>query len=234
MAVYRIAELNIEINPQNERTIEYLHDYLYDSTDIDFSVSVTDEMLANERELTENPTAEWIYEATAILRVICDRIVHDYDGFFLHCSCLCMDGGAYIFTAPSGTGKSTHTRLWQETFGDRVTIINDDKPLVRKKDGAYIIYGTPWNGKHKLSHNISAPIKAVFFLEQAANNSVERVDAVTALTLLLRQTVVPTNKEDLSTLLDMLSELIEDTPMYRLRCNISRDAALTAYNAIKQ
>lgn len=233
MAIYRIAELDIEITPRYDRTAEYLADYRIDSdAESDFAVTVTDEMLAYERDHAEQPSPEWAVEAIAILRVICDRVLEQYDGFFLHCSCLMIDGMAVVFTAPSGTGKSTHARMWRERFKDRVTMINDDKPLVRRKGGDFYIYGTPWNGKHGLSNNISAPIRAVYFLQQGDENRCESVDAVTALTLLLRQTVIPADRSDLSALLDMLSELIERTPMFTLVCNISRDAADTAYQAL--
>ena len=233
MSVYRIAGLNISVDLQNERTIEYFADYLVPDCDPDIAVIVTEEMLQYEREHAETPCSEWVNESVAILRVICDRIVHDYDGFFLHCSCLEIDGGAVVFTAPPGTGKSTHARMWREHFGDRVTMINDDKPLVRRTGDDFIIYGTPWNGKHSISTNTSAPIRAVFFLEQAKENCTEPLDAVSALTLLLRQTVIPSDKADLSLLLDMLSALIERVPMFRLKCNISHEAAQIAYDAIK-
>ena len=76
-----------------------------------------------------------------------------------HCSALAMDGRAYLFTAPSGTGKSTHARLWRQVFGPRVTMINDDKPLVRRQtDGSWRVYGTPYGGKHNLQTNTSQPI----------------------------------------------------------------------------
>lgn len=234
MALYRIAELNILANPQNPRTIEYFREYEIPDGIPDITVAVTDELLAYERTHSEEPCSEWVYESVAILRVVCDRIVEQYHGFFLHCSCLRMDGEGYVFTAPSGTGKSTHARMWREVFGSRVEMINDDKPLVRMKAGIPIIYGTPWNGKHFISDNISAPIKAIFFLEQAEKNSVEPMEPIDALTALLRQTVIPTDKAALSDLLDMLSAVLQYAQTFRLRCTISHEAALTAYRAVKQ
>ena len=235
MQVYRIAEMNIAVDARYDYTTEYLLGYLTDSEDYELYIKVTDEMIAYERglnvEIHGDPFNDGICESVAILRVICDYIIQK-GGFFLHCSCLRFDGGAIIFTAPSGTGKSTHAALWRRVFGDRVEMINDDKPLVREKDGAFTIYGTPWNGKHHIGSNISAPIRAVFFLQQAPENSAEPVDAFTALSLLLQQTVLPTDRGDMTALLDMLGQLIERTSMYKLRCNISDDAVYTAYRAI--
>ena len=79
---------------------------------------------------------------------------------------------------------------------------------------------------------ISAPIRAIVFLEQAPENSIEEVDSFTKLSLLMQQTVMPTKREDMSQLLDMLGHLIENTRMFKLKCNISEEAVLTAYNAI--
>ena len=235
MQVYRIAEMNIAVEARYEYTKEYLADYLTDSESYELLVTVTDAMLAYERETGEaihgTPQHEGLCEAVAVLRVICDYILHK-GGFFLHCSCLRYHDDAIVFTAPSGTGKSTHAALWRRHFGDEVQMINDDKPLVREKDGRFIIYGTPWNGKHRLGNNISAPIKAVVFLEQAPENSAEPVSAFEALSLLLQQTVLPTDRADMSALLDMLSSLIESTPMYRLRCNISDEAVNTIHDMI--
>ena len=236
MQVYRIAGMHIAVEPRFADTIEYLRDYRCDSGDYELYIEVTDEMIAHERrlnfELHGTPSSDALCESVAILRVICDYIIRR-GGFFLHCSCLRFDGGAIVFTAPSGTGKSTHAALWRRVFGDRVEMINDDKPLVREQDGSFIIYGTPWNGKHRIGSNISAPIRAIFFLEQAPVNSAEPLDAFTALSRLLQQTVLPTDRSDLSVLLDMLGRLIERTPMFLLRCNISDDAAITACRAVQ-
>ncbi len=83
-----------------------------------------------------------------------------YDTVLFHGSALAIDGDGYLFTAKSGTGKSTHTRLWRERFGDRVVMINDDKPLLHIDAGSVIAYGTPWNGKHRLGTNASVPLRA--------------------------------------------------------------------------
>lgn len=235
MQVYRIAKMNIAVQTRYDYTREYLRDYLTDSTDYELFIEVTDEMIAHERrlnvEIHGDPFTDALCESVAILRVICDYLIR-HGGFFLHCSCLSIDGAGVVFTAPSGTGKSTHAALWRRVFGERVTMINDDKPLVREQNGEFIIYGTPWCGKHHIGNNTCAPIRAIFFLEQAPENSAEPVDAFTALQKLLQQTVLPSGREDMITLLDMLGRMIEGVPMYRLRCNISDEAAWTAYHTI--
>lgn len=236
MQVYRIADMNIAVKARYEYTKKQLADYAVDDKDYELSVTITDEMIAYEQALGEKihgvPQRADMCESIAILRVICDHIIRR-GGFFLHCSCLRYGGKAIIFTAPSGTGKSTHAALWKQHFGDRVEMINDDKPLVREQEDGFVIYGTPWRGKHGRGGNLSAPIGAVFFLEQAPENSVEPVSSFTALSLLMQQTVIPRGREDTSTLLDMLGRLIEHVPMVRLKCNISDEAVLTALSALE-
>lgn len=235
MHIYRIAEMNIAVKAKYEDTYRYMQDFLTDSQEYELYIEPTDEMIRYEAELGEeihgDAGSPYICEAVAILRVICDYII-DKGGFFLHCSCLKYKDEAIIFTAPSGTGKSTHSALWRRHFGDDVVMINDDKPLVREKDGRFFIYGTPWNGKHSIGNNTSAPIKSVVFLSQAPENKATPISPIDAMALLLQQTVLPSDKAELSKLLDMLGRLVENTPMYRLGCTISDEAVTTIYDQI--
>lgn len=235
MKIYRIAEMNIAVKAKYEDTYRYMQDFLTDSQDYELYIEPTDEMIRYEAELGEeihgDAGSPYICEAVAILRVICDYII-DKGGFFLHCSCLKYKDEAIIFTAPSGTGKSTHSALWRRHFGDDVVMINDDKPLVREKDGRFYIYGTPWNGKHSIGNNTSAPIRSVVFLSQAPENKATPISPIDAMALLLQQTVLPSNKAELSKLLDMLGRLVETVPMYRLGCTISDEAVTTIYQEI--
>lgn len=234
MDIYKIADLHIGIINHCDFTKEYLKDYLCDSDDADFTVTVNDEMIAKEKELSVEEVPEPYYEITAILRSICYTVLYEHNGFFLHCSCLEYDGGAYIFTAKSGTGKSTHARLWRQVFGDKVTMINDDKPIIRLIDDTFYIYGTPWNGKHSISNNIKAPIKAIFYLSQAKGNKSTRLSSVDAVGKLISQTIIPDDKDALIHLLDMLERLTCTTPMFLLECNISEEAVHTALNSLKE
>ena len=235
MQVYRIAGMNIAVEPRYEYTKKYLADYAVDDTDYELLINITDEMIDYEQSLNVKIHGEKLgdagCESIAVLRVLCDYIIRR-GGFFLHCSCLKYRGKAIIFTAPSGTGKSTHAALWKQHFGESVEIINDDKPLVREDADGFTIYGTPWRGKHGRGTNTSAPIGAVFFLAQAPENSVEPVDSITALSLLMQQTVIPRGREDTAALVDMLGRLIQSVPMHRLFCNISDEAVTTALSAL--
>ncbi len=234
MLVYKIADLNIGINPRYEFTKKYMRDYINSDCKFpDFKITVTDEMLAFEKmqvDITENA----YLEISAILRQIAVYVLNNYNGLFFHCSCFEMDGKAFVFTGPSGSGKSTHTRLWREKFKDRITIINDDKPIIRLIDGIFYIYGTPFNGKHGLSNNIKAPIQAICVLEQDNNNSIERLETIAALSELITQTVIPKNQIEMSKLLDIMEQIITKIPVYKMRCTISNEAVNLAYNAMAE
>ncbi|MBQ8057316.1 MAG: hypothetical protein IJ275_03145 [Ruminococcus sp.] len=234
MNIYKIADLNIGVESKYDFTNKYMKDYLISDTKVDFTVKVTDEMREYEKSIAIEDIPEPYYELTAILRSICEIILDKYNGFFLHCSCLEYEGKAVIFTAKSGTGKSTHTRLWREILGDKVTMINDDKPIVRYLNREFIIYGTPWNGKHSLSNNIKAPIKAIYYLHQAEENRVVKCDPISSISKLLSQTILPDNTENMHSLLSMLERLVTDIPMFDLYCNISEDAVHTVLNSLNE
>ncbi|HIR03589.1 MAG: hypothetical protein U0M23_04025 [Acutalibacteraceae bacterium] len=156
-----------------------------------------------------------------------------YGGFFLHASAVALDGAAYLFSADSGTGKSTHTGLWMDCFGqERAQIINDDKPAVLYRDNIFYAFGTPFSGKNDLSANIGVPVKALCFLERAQDNHIEKIDGKQAINRIFTQMIHSADRECMETMLSLLDAFLRKTPVYVLHCNISRQAVLTAYNAI--
>ena len=163
-------------------------------------------------------------------------VLMQHNGMVLHSSCILYQGQAVLFSAPSGTGKSTHTRLWKQYYPETV-IFNDDLPAIRmKKDKSGqvtpIAYGTPWCGKTQTNENISAPIRAIVFLKQAAQNEIRRVNGAEAAFLLMqgiRKHVLP---DMMQKSLDNASELVSLVPTYELSCNISREAVETVKNIL--
>jgi len=155
-----------------------------------------------------------------------------YDGMLVHSSVIVMNGKAYLFSGKSGVGKSTHTGLWLREFGDKVYILNEDKPAVRKTDGRYIAYGTPWSGKTNTNVNEKAEIGGIVFLGQSEANSIRKVDAKEAFTSLFEQTERRVDGRYMTALMDMMEGVITDIPIYHMDCNISREAVLLAYNTI--
>ena len=154
----------------------------------------------------------------------------DHNVLLMHGSALCMDGEAYIFAAPSGTGKSTHARLWRETFGDRVWMINDDKPLIRvEKEGA-VVYGSPWRGKHKLGCNGSARLKAIVELTRDSRNHIEALKE--PFPHLVQHVWRPDDRDKMKKVLELEKRLIGQAAFYRLGCNTEPEAALVAWQGM--
>ncbi len=155
-----------------------------------------------------------------------------FDGFMLHSSAVEVDGRAYLFSAPSGTGKSTHTEQWLKLFGDKAQIINDDKPAIRIENEKIYAYGTPWSGKSDLNVNGGFPMGGICVLERSETNFIEPLDESTAVFSILNQTLRPSDPQNMSMLLDLLDKVIKAVPVWRMGCNISVEAAKMAYEAM--
>ena len=173
-----------------------------------------------------------IFETLAIYRKIAEKMP-EYDTVLMHGSAVAVDGEAYLFTAPSSTGKSTHTRLWREVFGERAVMVNDDKPLVRIDPDGATVFGTPWNGKHRLGANIAVPLRAICLLERAEINRIGEISARGAYPTLLRQTYRPLDPGVFAKMLTLLDRLKTVVRFYRLGCNMELDAARIAYEGMK-
>ncbi len=182
-----------------------------------------------EKSLPEYPlldiqSLEYMYAGSVFYTALIDN-----GGFLLHASAVVADGVAYCFSAPSGTGKSTHTSLWLDTFADAY-IINDDKPAIKLVDGVPMVYGTPFSGKYDISVNTSVPLKAICFIERAETNSIKQITSFKAATMILDQTIRPEDEERMDKLFENIEAVVTRVPSFVLSCNISRDAAILAYN----
>mgnify|MGYP002625229222 CR=1 FL=1 len=229
---YKIADIVFDADIRYRYTYNVMKDYLVDDEPARFSIVVTDEDLENEKKLSPYELSAPYYESTAVYRKYIYEVLNKYDAFFFHCSSIAVDNKAIMFTAKSGTGKSTHRNLWIKNYGDKVTVINDDKPIIRKIDGVFYVFGTPWQGKENLGNNIKVPAKALCFLSRSEENSVGPLETSEVIARALNQTVRPKETELMSNLLDLLEGFINQVDCYDLRVNMEDDAAITAYNAI--
>lgn len=170
-------------------------------------------------------------ENNAIHDLLAEKLV-DHDVLLMHGSALCMDGQGIIFTAKSGTGKSTHARLWREVFGDRVWMVNDDKPLLRMEDRAVTVWGTPWDGKHHLSRNAAAPLRAIVNLTRAEENRIEPMSKADAFPVLLRQCFSTRDPAIMGKIIALEKRLLDAVDFYTLGCNMERSAAQVAWEGM--
>ena len=220
---------------------ELCADYRYSGT-ADFSIRTTRKDIEYEGNKSRNEDikegipirnfSDDYLETLAVYRKIADKMI-DYDTILFHGSVIAVDGIGYLFTAKSGTGKSTHTRLWRELFGERAVMVNDDKPLIKVSENGIMVCGTPWDGKHRLSTNISVPLKAVCVLERSEGNHIEKVTADSVYNMLVQQVYRPQSPQKLLKTLQLIDVLSENVGLYRLGCNMDISAAELAYNVMK-
>lgn len=228
-----LAEHVFRVHCQYPFTERLCADYL---TDLPFEaeISVSAEEIAREDvSQSENGGGKFAadyLESLAVYRKICERLL-EKNVLLFHSSALAVGGRAYLFAAPSGTGKSTHTRLWRERFGEKVTMINDDKPLLHVSDGRITAYGTPYGGKDGIHTNTSAEVGGIVFLRQAAENTIERLSAEEAFPTLLNQTYRRADPEGMAKTLELVWSLTK-LPLFSLGCTVSTEAAEIAYRAL--
>ena len=140
---------------------------------------------------------------------------------------------AFIFTARSGVGKSTHTRLLSELLGDKMMYINDDKPLLEVKNDEIIIHSSPWNGKERIGNDISAPLKAIVFLSRGEENTYKKIDDKSSHYLnLISQIYLPYDKAKRAKALNIADEIIKKVNLYEIHVNKDISAAEMTYERI--
>ncbi len=230
---YIIAGLNTQIDAHEGWTIEtqaraYLCDF---DGEPDIITGVSDDFIAQQhKQYPQLSLADCEYMWTG--EQFCTALL-EFDGFMLHSSAVVYEGRAYLFSAPSGTGKSTHTALWCEVFGDTAYILNDDKPVLRIENGEVVAYGTPWSGKTDLNRNVGVPLQGICFIERSEENRIKRVSTAEAVYMLLNQTIRPAAPEQMERLLLVLDKVLSKAQVYKMGCNISRDAVEMAYEAMR-
>ena len=172
-------------------------------------------------------------ETLAVYRKIADRLL-SCNTLLFHGSVIAVDGESYLFTAKSGTGKSTHTRLWREYFGERAVMVNDDKPLLRITDSGVTAYGTPWDGKHRLSTNTAVPLQGICILTRNAKNHIEPVETHAVYPLIVQQTNRSLSADGMKQTLSLIDRMLNVVPVYRLGCNMDIEAAKVAYEGMNR
>ena len=201
----------------------------------DAVISVTDAEIEAERQRAEAEGQSFstgYYEITAIFRKIAEFLPRT-GRFLMHGSAVALDGEGYIFTAPSGTGKSTHASFWRQEFGPRAVMVNDDKPFIRIDGEQAYVSGNPWNGKHRLGCNAEFPLKALCVLSRGEENVVRPLSPEEAFPFLLRQVYRPADPQMLAATLALLDVFERGVKLYAMRCNLDPAAARVAYEGMR-
>jgi hypothetical protein len=228
---YKIAGVIFELETIYQFTKKLCENYRYFGVeDASLKIAVTKEDIEKERRL-EDSTNEYL-ESVAVYRKLCEYIFDKGNGFVFHSSAVSVNGECYLFTAPSGTGKSTHVRLWKKLLNEKAVVINDDKPIIRCINGEFFVYGTPWSGKHRLDRDERAKLKAICEICRAQENSIKEVSFKEILPTLLNQTVRPKEIEKMDELLLRLLTMSKKIKTYKLCCNMDISAAILSYQTM--
>lgn len=235
---YRIADLNIVMTTYHKETMERAKPY---RSEIDFSEEKADGIIDLGQDFYEKvyqqtmpysnyTTIEYMHTGSKF-----NRLLLEHNGCMLHSSAVVIDGYAYLFSADSGIGKSTHTELWLKHFGERAYIINDDKPAIRFVENTLYVYGTPWSGKHNINKNIRVRLGGIVFLERSEYNWIVTPDVKEAIQLFFKQTIRKLEtKEKMECALEIMEKILTLCPIYKMGCNISDEAVTTAYEKIRR
>lgn len=224
---YEIAGLTVAMDTYG-RTEKQAKMYLTENTGRPDIRIVSYKDIVKEREPTlSDDDAEYLGTGGCFYKELLN-----FDGFRLHASAVVYNEKAYLFSANSGTGKSTHTELWLKMLGEKAYILNDDKPALRLMDGSWNAFGTPWSGKNDISVNKGVPIGGICMLERGDRNEIVPYRGKDAIFDLFIQTNKPRAANYRMKLLELLDDLLKNISVWKMKCNMELEAARIAYEAM--
>lgn len=231
--ICKFADFTVELINTLPETEKYFTKFL-SSEQPQVSFKTSEKEAFFEKQLIDGKYYRINTELVVFLRRFAEWIL-DKDAFLLHASLIDVEGEGVAFSAPSGTGKTTHTLLWQRLLGENMTVINGDKPIIRffENEKYPIGYGTPWNGKERLGTDGKTPIKHFCFIERCDTNCCEKVNPADVLDLFFKQIYLPRNdsKALLKTLI-LADRFLKSVTVWKIKCNMDISAAEVAYNTI--
>ena len=229
----KVANIILGITAFNETTKRYCVGFLTDE-EPDYVITMTKEDLENEVSNSSDGKVYVNEEISALYRKIADLLVEDGIVVF-HSSAISVDGNGFLITARSGVGKSTHSKLLSEYIGDSFKYINDDKPLLKVEDNNVTIYSSPWNGKERRGNNISAPLRAIIFLNRGETNTYRKIDNKEEIYIrMLSQIYLPKEKSKREKALKIADLLLKNVSFYEINVNKDLESAKMTYERIIQ
>ncbi len=231
--IANIADINVEFNTRFYKVPSVCRDYIMTGVKPDIIINVTQEQIDKEEEITplEDRTYPSYYELSCAYRNLCSQL-WKFDALVLHSATFSVDGRCLAFAAKSGTGKTTHMRLWQNLLGDKLKIINGDKPIIRFINDQPIAYGTPWRGKESYGERISAPLTDICFIERNTTNIVTMISKEDAMNRIFNQILLPKDPIGSIATLEMINKLLNTCNLWLIKCTKESEAAKVAYDKI--
>lgn len=239
---YKIADVLVRINSLYSEVHKICECY-ETSGEVELIVSISQSDIEFERNKSfeedrlEGKTivnySDPYLETLSVYRKFADYL-SCHNACVFHGALVELNGEGYLFTAKSGTGKTTHVRNWLKMYPDAI-IVNGDKPVLRLDDEGVIYgYGTPWSGKEGYHSNRKVPLKAIVILERDVNNSIKPIPLNEALSVLLNQCYRPLDPMGVKRALDMCVNISKGVRLYRLKCNMDVESAKVAYEGINK
>ncbi len=226
MPIYKIADIITDIKPKFRYFESFAEDYLYAGNEpVQIKISIREDYIRKKAEKNTHLTLGNL--ESIFLADVFNKKILKYNAIFLHSSAILYKGKAYLFSADSGVGKSTHTKLWIKKFGaENVQIINDDKPIIRFIDNAWYVYGSPFDGGTGINKNIRAKLGGIIFLERAEENSIEVLDKNSIFSRIYKNTIkFSLDDEYAGYMLNTADKLIKENYFYLLKCNMNIESA---------
>ncbi|MBO7217893.1 MAG: hypothetical protein J6V50_04250, partial [Clostridia bacterium] len=170
-------------------------------------------------------------ESVCIYREIAE-LLPDFDRTVFHGAAITYRDKGFIFTAPSGTGKSTHIKLWRRYLGKSVDIVNGDKPILRALGDDVFVDSSPWSGKEGWSKNRSAKLHGICVIKRGSENKIYKISGGEALPILIKQIYRPKNPLAFAKTLELMDKILKNLPVYILECDMSEEAVKTSFEAL--
>lgn len=227
--VVKIAEVNILIVGFYPETTHYFKDFLSDEPAVE-QITVKEKNIKEYKE--KYPQFNERQCERAFVKYRMDSILVGYNAFPVHASALAYNDKAFLFTALSGVGKSTHSRRWREAFGDMVTMINDDRPYLKVKNGSVYVYSHPQAGKHGIYTNTHFPVLVIGKLIRDKNNYVKKIPEYQAFPYLAQQSFTMDTPQLTGKILKLIRKIVQIVEFYEIHCNLDADSGLEIYNQL--
>lgn len=225
MFTIKVADFTVEIHNRYRYVKQQCAAYRVADAQPDFAVAASPEEIAREGGTAALAESICLYRRLGLQ-------LPEREALLMHGAVIAVQGRGVMFTAPSGTGKTTHMLFWKRRYGEAVTVINGDKPIVRFARGKPVAFGTPWAGKERLQSNGSVGLTDICFIERSEKNEVERVEPAQYLERLMPQVLRHTTPQGVMATLALVDRLTETCRFWVVRCNMSEQAAEVAYEAI--
>ena len=227
----QLADKLIEIQTDSSELADFFKDYIVQEGPAEVTISCTKEEVLSERDTLECDFPYSYLETLAILRKV-SEFLPAKRRLLIHGASISYQEKAYLFTAPSGTGKSTHIKLWRKYLGEEVRIVNGDKPFLSLEEPQTYIFGTPWAGKENWHRNCKMPLSGICFVQRGSSNSIRRLSPLEALPMIMNQVFMPKDATAVGLTLELIDLLLQRVPLYLLKCDISEAAVRCSFEAM--